>query len=490
MIDLLEPTRSYLTLADASGQNGDSGSPTGFAILLANHLAALLGSLRVATPVETPEMALPAVARPVDDSSGDDPEVGVDAAYPTEAHHTAASTPAGLEPTQESLLALVGCPVAVPGRLELTSPPAATSCDVLPDDSALAECATPLSRAAAKPASGGAPASTGWPASDTRPPATALPPGLGGSQAAVQNDDGTVTARTSSLAAHLETRGRREWERVETHPPARYSLDSSEDGAVTHPAASDSGRTGQQSLNDVAVPPRNAMSSPERPAYVAAAVASGPSPAPQVRLPEDQPTASLQQTGEEEAEDLPAASGESLPGTPAPVEWVDEAAPGRADTWPRTAAGTVAPSSREQGGDEVTLVTSPRLVAQGGEGEFSARLEPPTLGRLEVRVAVRDGALDVAFTCDQPATVQIVEAHLAELRSALEDQGVRLASLGVGHGELADVPSRFGERREQPDGRSHVRLARVEEVGLRLKQEGVGASRIRTGAKHHVDVLV
>ncbi len=489
MIDPVEPTVGCLTLPGANTQNGDAVPSAAFASLLAKHLAALLGNLQVGALAEKPEAAVPAIVKPGDEGREGDAqrEAEVEELVPR-----ATSTPAAGEPPQEWLLALVGCPAAACREPEVTTAPQRLAeGGGPPADLAIGEGGTSLAKAQVGLATTALLAPQGPPEDRSRPPEVAQPPRMGHGQSARPADEGGIAVRTTPPTEQLAAGGRPDRGGEGTQTPAQNSLGTAEPGGVSSPAVSVVEARVPQGSSEKAAPARAERVTRGQPAADPAPVVSAsPRPAPQAQSPAGFTYPDRERPAEEKSKDARAAGDVGLPRTPSPAVSVDDALPGRPTIATETVAETVVPAPSEPGSAEATRVTSPRLVSQGGEGEFSARLEPPALGRLDVKVAVHDGAVDVALTCDQPATAQLVEAHLPELRSALEDQGVRLASLGVEQGAPADVPSRFGERRGQQDARPQVGAAQGEEVGIRPRHEGMAAAWPPAGAVHWVDVLV
>ena len=71
-------------------------------------------------------------------------------------------------------------------------------------------------------------------------------------------------------------------------------------------------------------------------------------------------------------------------------------------------------------------------------GSYSLRLElkPAELGRVEMRVEMRDGVLHASIHADHESSAQLVRAALNELRDQLASEGVRTGTLTVSDGAL------------------------------------------------------
>jgi flagellar hook-length control protein FliK len=63
-----------------------------------------------------------------------------------------------------------------------------------------------------------------------------------------------------------------------------------------------------------------------------------------------------------------------------------------------------------------------------GENNFSVRLDPPELGRIEVNLNVRaDGHAQAELSADKPQTLQLLQQDASQLERALKDAGLNLA---------------------------------------------------------------
>ncbi len=63
--------------------------------------------------------------------------------------------------------------------------------------------------------------------------------------------------------------------------------------------------------------------------------------------------------------------------------------------------------------------------------EVRIQLKPDHLGELKIKVAVEQGVVSAEFITENQAVKNIIEAHLPELRSALQDLGTQVAELAV-----------------------------------------------------------
>jgi hypothetical protein len=70
--------------------------------------------------------------------------------------------------------------------------------------------------------------------------------------------------------------------------------------------------------------------------------------------------------------------------------------------------------------------------AQGGVNQFDIRLDPPELGRIDVRLGVdRDGQVTSHVTVDRPDTLQLLQSQQPQLERALEQAGLKTADNGL-----------------------------------------------------------
>jgi flagellar hook-length control protein FliK len=70
--------------------------------------------------------------------------------------------------------------------------------------------------------------------------------------------------------------------------------------------------------------------------------------------------------------------------------------------------------------------------AQGGFNQFDIRLDPPELGRIDVRLGVdRDGRVSSHVTVDRLDTLQLLQSQQPQLERALEQAGLKTADNGL-----------------------------------------------------------
>ncbi|MGA8076862.1 MAG: flagellar hook-length control protein FliK, partial [Xanthobacteraceae bacterium] len=93
------------------------------------------------------------------------------------------------------------------------------------------------------------------------------------------------------------------------------------------------------------------------------------------------------------------------------------------------AAGTSAPAAA------VAIAGLPIAIAaraQAGTNQFDIRLDPPELGRIDVRLSI-DGSGQVTshVTVDRPETLTLLQNQQPQLQSALEQAGLKTADNGL-----------------------------------------------------------
>jgi flagellar hook-length control protein FliK len=121
--------------------------------------------------------------------------------------------------------------------------------------------------------------------------------------------------------------------------------------------------------------------------------------------------------------------------TPAPTA----AAPG-AGEW-NAATATVAPPPPAE---QLVSVLSPLRTTPTGSYTLRLELKPPEMGRVEMRVEMRDGVLHASIHADREGAAQLVRDSLSELRDRLNAEGVRTGDLTVSDGGVGPG-SRDGE---------------------------------------------
>ena len=93
--------------------------------------------------------------------------------------------------------------------------------------------------------------------------------------------------------------------------------------------------------------------------------------------------------------------------------------------------------------EQLVSVLTPMRTAPNGTYTLRLELKPPELGRVEMRVEMRDGVLHASIHADHEGSAQLVRDALGELRDRLDAEGVHTGELtvsdgGVGSGSHGD----------------------------------------------------
>ena len=100
------------------------------------------------------------------------------------------------------------------------------------------------------------------------------------------------------------------------------------------------------------------------------------------------------------------------------------------------ATATVATTAPPPPAEQLVSVLSPLRTTPNGSYSLRLELKPVELGRVEMRVEMRDGVLHASIHADHESSAQLVRASLGELRDLLAAEGVRTGDLTVSDGAL------------------------------------------------------
>ncbi len=99
------------------------------------------------------------------------------------------------------------------------------------------------------------------------------------------------------------------------------------------------------------------------------------------------------------------------------------------------AASTAASTAAADGGVAVPLAGIAVAIAaraQGGTNRFNIQLDPPELGRIEVRLGVDGkGQVTTHVTADRADTLQLLQSQQSQLQRSLEQAGLKTADNGL-----------------------------------------------------------
>ncbi|QCP85322.1 flagellar hook-length control protein FliK [Cereibacter sphaeroides] len=228
-----------------------------------------------------------------------------------------------------------------------------------------------------------------------------------------------------------------------------------EGAARAHPAAAG------------AVPAEAASAAPPAPAPAAQKTETAAAPAAstgraadgsQAPAAGDAPAATVGQDGAETApvgEPAGADLARSDPLAPAPAPLAALPADLRLERPAEARAGGA-------GGDGPLALAAPEapvelqdriLEAAAGEGEIEIVLAPETLGRLRIRVEIRDGSAQVSFTTETAEAARLLSGQEGRLSDLLEKHGLSLGRHEAGQGDT-------GRRAEAPLPQTRPRALR------------------------------
>ena len=84
--------------------------------------------------------------------------------------------------------------------------------------------------------------------------------------------------------------------------------------------------------------------------------------------------------------------------------------------------------------EQLVSVLTPMRTTPNGSYTLRLELKPPELGRVEMRVEMRDGVLHASIHADHEGSAQLVRDALNELRDRLDAEGVQTGELTVSDG--------------------------------------------------------
>lgn len=84
---------------------------------------------------------------------------------------------------------------------------------------------------------------------------------------------------------------------------------------------------------------------------------------------------------------------------------------------------------------------------QAGGGHANLQLDPPSLGSVHIQLHLAaSNQAQVMFTASQPATVQVLQANLAQLAAVLHQNGIHLVHSEVNASVTANLPDQSGQQ--------------------------------------------
>lgn len=154
------------------------------------------------------------------------------------------------------------------------------------------------------------------------------------------------------------------------------------------------------------------------------------------------------------------------------------------------APGSTAPAPQAAAVPLSGLAVEISTQAQSGRNRFEIRLDPPELGRIDVRLDVdkASGQVTSHLTVDKPETLDLLRREAPQLQRALEDAGLKTGDSGLQF-SLRDQSSFAGQRDDGQSGRQAQRLIIPDEDTVPAEVAGRSYGRM-LGASRGVDIRV
>jgi flagellar hook-length control protein FliK len=94
------------------------------------------------------------------------------------------------------------------------------------------------------------------------------------------------------------------------------------------------------------------------------------------------------------------------------------------------------------------LVGQAKIVANKGGGEAIVKLNPEGLGEVKLKIAVKDGRVQVEMATESNEAKKMLESTVGELKHALNSQKLSVDSIKV------DVGNQLASDQKNPDGKN------------------------------------
>jgi hypothetical protein len=107
-------------------------------------------------------------------------------------------------------------------------------------------------------------------------------------------------------------------------------------------------------------------------------------------------------------------------------------------------AASPAPAESAQAPNTVSVpevVKRVETLVQNGGGEMTLALDPPDLGKIEVKVKTQGNRVEIEMRSESVQAKSALDSHLGELKSAMQSQDLHLAKLDV---QVQRDPASFG----------------------------------------------
>lgn len=126
-----------------------------------------------------------------------------------------------------------------------------------------------------------------------------------------------------------------------------------------------------------------------------------------------------------------------------------------------------APAAPPAPAEQLVTVLEPLRNRSDGNYELRLELKPPELGRVEIRVEMRNGVMHAHLRAEQPAAAQALRDALTQLRDHLSGHGVQAGTLDVDAGSTGprhgqdDAPPEQSHRNDDRRSNSHATEDRI-----------------------------
>lgn len=144
------------------------------------------------------------------------------------------------------------------------------------------------------------------------------------------------------------------------------------------------------------------------------------------------------------------------PARPGPAPTADLTVVAASSAPPAAATGEVAAPPAPNGVETLERVLEQTQAAiRGGQSSVRIRLEPESLGAVDLRIVARNGLLDIRLTAVNPETGEVLRGGLDQLRHGLVESGHQIQRLRVETqvAQPAAAEQRFGDLMQQPGER-------------------------------------
>jgi flagellar hook-length control protein FliK len=131
--------------------------------------------------------------------------------------------------------------------------------------------------------------------------------------------------------------------------------------------------------------------------------------------------------------------------------------------------------------DQLVSVLRPLRHKINGHYDLSVELHPAELGQVRLDVSFDGTAVHVTMHAENPATSQLLQEHLAELRSSLEQAGVNAGSLSMadGRGARPDQQAHAPRTGAQPSSPPSLAAPAAAVEPLRPRSTGLSGLDLR-----------